>query len=534
MKLPTATEMQALDKSASEIYGIPSIVLMENAGVGTVRMMEENLGDCRNSFVPIFVGPGNNGGDGFVIGRHLHQRGCEPVFFILTSPDNLRGDSAVNLNIVRQLKLPYHVIDSSVRVETIPILFKQFELKGLPCYAIIDAIFGVGLSREPSSHFADTINLINNPGFRRNSPVVSVDIPSGMSSDSGMVLGTCVQADFSATYGCAKPGHFIHGSSNWIGKLSLIDIGIPPEAVSRANIQTELVTEKKFTDLAGKLQRKQSSHKGNHGHLLLLAGSAGKTGAAILAGRGAIRSGVGLLTLAVPSSLNSIFETCLIEAMTLPLPSGKQHLSVDDLELIEQNLATKQAVVIGPGIGQHPETQRLVLEIFHKSTCPVVLDADAINILSHNRDKIETPAGARIFTPHPGELARLIDKSTATIQDNRLDATVLACNFVRNVEHDAIMVLKGAGTIIAGNDGMTFINTTGNPGMATGGMGDVLCGMIGALICQGLNPLDAAVAGTYLHGAAADLLYAENGVGYTATEVADHVPRALQFNRSNV
>ncbi len=527
MKLPTATEMQALDKAASDIYGIPSIVLMENAGVGTVNMIEDNLGNCQNTFAPIFVGPGNNGGDGFVIGRHLHQRGCQPLFFILTNPDNIRGDSAVNLNIVRELKLPYHIIDSSVRVETIPVLFKQFETRGLPCYAIIDAIFGVGLSRDIGGHYADAINLINNSGFKGNAPIVSVDTPSGMESDSGKVLGTCVHADYTATYGCAKPGHFIHGSSNWTGKLSIIDIGIPPEAVFNANITTELVTEKVFTDLAVKLGREQSSHKGDHGHLLLLAGSIGKTGAAVLAARGALRSGVGLLTLAVPASLNTVFETSLIEAMTIPTPSGNQYLSIDDLELIEQNLEAKQAIVIGPGIGQEPETARLVLEIYHKSKCPVVLDADALNILATHRDKLQSPKGARIFTPHPGELGRLIDKSSTAIQSNRLDATVLASNLFKNVPHDAIMILKGAGTIISDNSGYTFINTTGNPGMATGGMGDVLSGVIGALICQGLSPLDAAVTGTYLHGAAADLLYAKYGVGFTASEVADAIPLTL-------
>lgn len=528
MKLPTASEMQALDRSASEIFGIPSVVLMENAGVGTVLMLEENLGDCNNTFAAIFVGPGNNGGDGFVIGRHLHQRGCQPVFFILTNPDNIGGDSAVNLNIIRQLKLPYHIIDNSVRAETIPVLFKQLEARGLPCYAIIDAIFGVGLSRDVGGHYADTIHLINNNSLRGHTPIVSVDIPSGMDSDSGKILGTCVHADYTATYGCAKPGHFIHGSHNWTGKLSIIDIGIPPEAVERANILTELVTKQVFKDLSSRLKRAQSSHKGDHGHLFMLAGSTGKTGAAILAARGALRSGVGLLTLGVPQQLNPVFETCLVEAMTIPLPSEKGYLSIDDLELIEQNLENKAAVVIGPGIGQQPETTRLVLDIYHKLKCPVVLDADALNILAAHRDELYPPAGARIFTPHPGELGRLIDKPSATIQDDRLDAIVLAGNLFKNSPHEAIIVLKGAGTIISDKTGYTLINTTGNPGMATGGMGDVLSGVIGALICQGLSPLHASVTGTYIHGAAADLLYAQYGVGYTASEVADNIPLTLQ------
>ena len=529
MKLPTAKEMQALDRCASDIYGIPSIVLMENAGVGTVRMIEKNLGPCRNSFALIFIGPGNNGGDGFVIGRHLHQRGCQPIFFILTEPEKIRGDSRVNLNIVKNLKLPYHVIDSTVKVETIPVLFKQFESRGLPCYAIVDAIFGVGLSRNVEGHFADTINLINQPGFRGKTPVVAVDTCSGIDADTGKILGTCVHADYTATYGCAKPGHYIHGSSHSTGKLTVIDIGIPPEAVFQADISTELVTAQLIHKITSKLHREQSSHKGQHGHLLLLAGSSGKTGAAILAAMGGLRAGAGLLTLAVPAPLNQIFESRLIEAMSLPLPNSQDCLSIKDLELIMENLSDKQAVVLGPGIGLSSATAGLVLEIYHRAPCPVLMDADALTIISENRGKLRSPAGPRIYTPHPGELSRLIGKSTISIQDNRLDAVVLACNLFKNTEHASIVVLKGAGTIIAENDGSTYINTTGNPGMATGGMGDVLSGIIGGLLCQGLSPLEASLAGTYLHGAAADLLSQKETFGFTASEVAAALPQAMQI-----
>ena len=526
MKLPTALEMKNLDRSAMEDYGIPSIVLMENAGVGTVRMMERELGPCENTFALIFVGPGNNGGDGLVIGRHLYQRGCQPVFFFLVNPDRLRGDAAVNLQIIKNLKLPFHVIDNAKRVETIPILFKQFENRGLPCYAVVDAIFGIGLDREITGHFADTINLANTSGFAHKAPIVAVDIPSGINSDTGKVLGTCVRADYTATYCCAKPGHFIHGSSEWTGKLEIIDIGIPPEAIQRAGLTTELATAETFRRIYRTLHRNKSSHKGSHGHLLILAGSTGKTGAAILAGLGALRSGAGLVSLGVPQNLNSIFESRLIEAMTIPLPSSTDCLSVADWELIEYSLEGKQAVVLGPGIGRNEGTASLVKRIYEKASCPVVIDADGLNILAEHRVGLHRPGGPRIFTPHPGELSRLLDKSTADIQANRIDAAVLGGNLFRNDEHATVLVLKGAGTIIADSDGTTIINTTGNPGMATGGMGDVLGGMIGALICQGLSPLDAAVAGVFLHGSAADILYEKSGVGFTASEVADMIPVA--------
>lgn len=527
MKLPTALEMQRLDRAASEDFGIPSIVLMENAGVGTVAMIERELGPCANTFAVIFVGPGNNGGDGLVIGRHLHQHGCQPVFFFLVPPGSFKKDAAVNLAIIKNLRLPYHIIDNRKRVETIPVLLQQFENRGLPCYVVVDAIFGIGLDREVKDHFADTINLINKQGFANKVPRVSVDTPSGIDSDTGKVLGTCIRADYTATYCCAKPGHFIHGSSELTGKLAIIDIGVPREAIERAGIATELATIDTYRQISQPLKRQKASHKGTHGHLLVLAGSTGKTGAAILAARGALRSGTGLVSLCVPQNLNPIFESTILEAMTIPLPGSQNFLSINDWETVAKALTNKQGVIIGPGIGLDQLTAELVMRIYSEVKCPVILDADALNILALYRDDLHAPGGPRIFTPHPGELARLLHKEVSDIQDNRIDAALLGSSLFRNDNHETILVLKGAGTIIASGDGKTFINTTGNPGMATGGMGDVLGGVIGALVCQGLSPMNAAVAGVFLHGSAADLLYNERGVGFLASEVADMIPAAV-------
>jgi NAD(P)H-hydrate epimerase len=527
MKLPKAHEMQALDRCAIEHFGIPGIVLMENAGLGTVLMMEQKLGSCKGKFAIIFIGPGNNGGDGLVIGRHLHQRGCQPVFFFLVKPDSLKGDAAINLHIIKQLKLPFHVIDNSTRVETIPVLYKQLESRGKPCYCIIDAIFGTGLSRGLEGHFAGAINLINRPDFAHNVPVVSVDIPSGMDSDSGRIHGTSIVANLTATYGCAKPGQIMHGGSELTGTLQIIDIGIPPEAFVKSPIPTELVTE----DIAGtwlkKLTRDKSSHKGSHGHLFVIAGSAGKTGAAILAARGALRSGCGLITLAAPYDLNAIFEISLAEAMTLPLPTSSSIINVSDLSFIIKHLNDKNAIVIGPGLGQDKRTAELVVHLYNNVSRPMVVDADALNILALHRDKIKQPAGPRILTPHPGELARLIDTTPQNIQDNRLQAAREAHASFNNSKQ-VIIVLKGDGTVIVSDNGEAMINTSGNPGMATGGMGDVLSGVIGSLISQGLNCLEAAAAGVFLHGTAADELHLQAGYGYTATEVADRIPFTLK------
>ncbi len=527
MKLPKAHEMQALDKCATEYFGIPGIVLMENAGLGTVLMMDQKLGPCKGKFAIIFIGPGNNGGDGLVIGRHLHQRGCEPIFFFLVNPDSLTGDAATNLHIIRQLKLPFHVIDNSTRVETVPVLYKQIESRGKPCYCVIDAIFGTGLTRGLDGHFASAINLINRPDFAHNIPVVSVDIPSGMDSDSGRILGTAVVANLTATYGCAKPGQIMHGSSELTGRLQIIDIGIPPEAFSRSPIPTELVTDDIAQLWLKKLCRDKSSHKGTHGHLFIIAGSAGKTGAAVLAARGAMRSGCGLVSLAAPYDLNTIFETSLIEAMTVPLPTSSSIVNVSDISFIIKNLSDKNGVVIGPGLGLDKRTAELVIHLYNNVSRPMVVDADALNILAMYRDKIKKPAGPRILTPHPGELARLIGSTPQDIQDNRLHAARQA-HAAFNHDKQIIIVLKGDGTVIVSANGDALVNTSGNPGMATGGMGDVLSGVIGSFISQGLPCLQAAAAGVFLHGTAADDLYVNAAYGYTATEVADQLPLTLK------
>ena len=529
MKLPKAHEMQMLDRCAIDDFGIPGIVLMENAGLGTVLMMEKELGPARDHFAIIFIGPGNNGGDGLVIGRHLHQRGCEAIFFFLVHPDELKGDAATNLNIIRLLKLPFHVIDNARRVQTIPVLFKQIESRGKPCYAVIDALFGTGLTREISGHFAAAIDLINRPDFAHNVPIVAVDIPSGMDSDSGRIFGKSVKAKLTATFGCAKPGQIMHGGSEFTGKLHIIDIGIPPEVFHKTAIPTELITEDIATYWLGNLAREKSSHKGSHGHLLILAGSVGKTGAAILAAKGALRSGCGLVSLCVPYDLNAIFETSLVEAMTIPLPTSASIINMSDLPVIKRHLKGKKAVVLGPGVGTDKRTADLVLNLYHTLTLPIVLDADALNILADHKSQLRTPAGPRILTPHPGELARLIDTTTGEIQNNRLQAARTAsAAFNGDKDGNVIIVLKGDGTIIASSDGNAMINTSGNPGMATGGMGDVLSGIIGALICQGFSCLQAAGAGVFLHGTAGDDLYQKTGYGYTATELSDNIPFVLK------
>jgi hydroxyethylthiazole kinase-like uncharacterized protein yjeF len=528
MKLPGSEEMRAIDTCAIEEYGIPGMVLMENAGSATVRLMEKQLNKVKGSFALIFIGPGNNGGDGLVIGRHLHQLGCEPIFFFLINPDNLTGDAATNLTIVKRLRLPLHVIDSVNRVKTISVLFKQIESRGKPCCAIVDAIFGTGLVREIKGHYADAIELINTGEFSKNIPVIAVDTPSGLDSNTGKILGTCVKATMTATFGCAKPGQIMQGSSALTGRLWIVDIGIPPEVIEQANITTSMITADTAKSWAHRLIRDNDSHKGTYGHLLILAGSAGKTGAAILAAKGALRTGCGLVSLCVPYDLNTIFETSLAEAMTIPLPTSSSLLNVSDISTIHRHAQDKQAIVLGPGLGNDVRTAELVLHLYQHLKQPVILDADALNIIANQKEHLQKAGGPRIFTPHPGEMGRLVNKTTEEVLENRLSVTQLCHSLYKNADTELTVILKGAGTLVFTEHGHVMINTSGNPGMATGGMGDVLSGMIGSFICQGLEGYVAAGISVYLHGLAGDMLYNQVGQGFTASELADKIPVSLK------
>ncbi|MDD2462393.1 MAG: NAD(P)H-hydrate dehydratase [Desulfobulbus sp.] len=520
MQLALAAQMRELDRQTIEEIGIPGMVLMENAGRGTVERMELIIGPVAGKTVCIFAGPGNNGGDGLVIARTVHGLGAYPFVFFLLDPDQLQGDAALNFMILKQLRLPYQVLDYSEKmltlVDTILTLNRMH-----PMHSLVDSIFGTGLQREVCGHFHDVINCINILGNHHNMPVVSVDLPSGLNADTGSVLGISVQANLSVTYGQPKPGHYHHGGVG-VGRLERVDIGIPTKVVERMALKGEVLDQTTAMLLN---KRDKTAHKGSNGHLLILAGSEGKTGAALLSGQGALRCGAGLVSFAVPADLNPIFETVLAEAMTLILPSSRRFLSIDDFPLIDTLAQGKDALVIGPGIGTDPATAELVLRFYCDSPAPMVIDADALNILAAHRDLIRLPAGPRIFTPHPGEMARLLECSIAEIQADRLQAAQWLNDAVNCPE--LITVLKGAGTVVAANNGRWAINTTGNPGMGTGGMGDVLAGIIGGLLTQGYSPWQAATLGVYLHGLAADSIAANQPYGFTATEVAQALPRVL-------
>jgi len=511
MKIATAKQMASLDAAAINEIGIPGLVLMENAGRSTVEAAVERFGDPRGKPVAVFVGPGNNGGDGLVIARHLHQRGAEVRVFLLADEDRMKGDAAVNLAIVKNLALPLH------RCATVEKLAAVKD-EAARCQLVIDALFGTGLQRDVTGHFAAAVDHMN----LLPAPVVAVDLPSGLDADRGQALGTAVQASLTVTFGLVKPGHLLYPGRDLCGTLRVVDIGIPASIVQQAALEGEALTADGLSHTLP--SRPAAAHKGTFGHLLIAAGSIGKTGAAILSAQAALRSGAGLVSLVVPKNLNPIFETSLPEAMTIPLPHSKDHLSDADQETIDTAIESKKAVVLGPGLGTDPQTAALVTALYRKTTLPAVIDADALNILAANPELLRAAGGPRVLTPHPGEMSRLSGRTVKEIQKDRLGA---ARAFA--AEHGILLVLKGADTVIGAPDGRFAINTSGNAGMATGGMGDILSGLIGALLAQGMQPWEAACLAVFIHGYAADLLAEKRGYGYLAGEVAAMVPEALKF-----
>ena len=512
MFLVTANEMQRMDQSTIESFGIPGRVLMENAGRGATAFFLEAIYGLHNGPVGIIAGRGNNGGDGFVMARYLHQKGIAVTVFLLAPKQHITGDADANLNLLDAVGVPVvEITDEDAFVQ------QQMAMRHQRIW--IDAILGTGLKSDVRGFFRTAIDFIN----QQNRPVFAVDIPSGLNADTGQVCGTCIQATATATFGFAKVGHLSYPGRTLTGRLKVIEIGIPPHVATDVGCQQHLITpgtlKRQFA------RRSATAHKGQTGHLMVLAGSPGKTGAAAMAAMSAMRVGAGLVTLGVPFSLNPVLETMVTEAMTVPLAESDQGgLDESAIETILSHFEGKRCLAVGPGIGTAPSTGRLLSRLIQASPVPLVIDADGLNLIAEDPDILSKRQSPIVLTPHPGEMARLSGQSTADIQSDRIGH---ARSFAK--QYGVVVVLKGAGTIIAQPGGMVFINPTGNPGMAAGGMGDVLTGMIAGLVCQGLPIEDAAQSGVYLHGLAADrMARIKAPVGYLATDVMDILPEALE------
>lgn len=511
MHIVTANQMQALDRRTIEEAGVPGKVLMERAGSGVVTALEQRYGPLRNKTVTIFCGKGNNGGDGFVVARLLHRKHCKVHACLLASTRDLKGDA-------KTMYQRFTKLAGTPKVLAYPSKNKIHQLLGQSDF-IVDALLGTGISSAVKDEYQTTIEAINSSGL----PTVAVDIPSGIHTDTGAILGTAIQAQLTATFGYPKRGLFLGPAIDYVGDIHFVDIGIPSHYIDDLHISTRLLTQNFIKGLLP--DRKPSSHKGTFGHAGIIAGSPGKTGSAALASLAALRVGTGLVTVATPDSAHAGLETKTLEAMTVPMPeTGGQTLSLKSLPLLLEFAKTREAIGIGPGLTTHAETVELVRAFIPEIHCPCVIDADGLNALAGHIDVLRTCEVVPVLTPHPGEMARLTKMTTKDINENRL---TIARDFAQ--AHSCILVLKGARTIVAGPDGRIAICSTGNPGMATAGMGDVLTGIITGFLAQGLTPWHAALTGVFLHGLAGDLAAQKQGqAGLIARDLLDVIPQAIQ------
>jgi hydroxyethylthiazole kinase-like uncharacterized protein yjeF len=510
MIVVTAEEMREMDRLTIQKYGVPSLTLMERAGAAVTQTIVERFGRPAKKGVLILAGKGNNGGDGFVVARLLKKRRIPCEVALLARKQELSPDAAHNFAAYVKLKGKVtEVTDGSLAV-----LGELTRGKGL----LVDAILGTGIKNAVRGFYAEAIALINASGI----PIIAVDMPSGLDTDNGTAPGAAIQAEMTVSLGFPKLGQVIYPGLDYVGDLAIADIGIDPRAEKEVSPNTEILTREEIRRLVP--IRHPDTHKGTYGHLLVMAGSRGKTGAAILACRAAMRSGAGLVTLAAPRSLNDIFASSLVEVMTEPLRDG----ATEEMEPLSDGewrrlLERKDSLLFGPGIGVNDSTRSMLCWLLRNLAIPWVIDADGLNNLALEVDRIPSAKMPPIITPHPGEMARLTGLDTASVNRDRVG---VARSFA--AARRCHVVLKGARTVIATADGRIFINPTGNAGMASGGMGDVLAGMLAALLGQGLSPEDAMKLAVYLHGFVGDRAAAERGpIGLIASDIIDGVPNGL-------
>lgn len=508
MKLATSQQMREMDRRTIEDYGLPSLVLMENAGRAVADAAWELLPEDGGR-VLILAGKGNNGGDGFVAARHLMAVGVEVAVMLFAKLDDLNGDAAINALYAQKIGV---MVVEEPDDET---LVGAIELADV----IIDGLLGTGLSGEVRGRLREVIDLLDFAA----APIIAIDIPSGLDADTGKVLGVAVEADVTCTFGLAKPGLVQYPGKAHVGELSVVDIQLPPAILDDPALETYLT---EASDCLAMLPaRPPDAHKGDTGRVFVIGGSPGLTGAPTMTGYAAARAGAGLVTVGVPAPLQPILAAKLTEVMTLSLAAGDDDtLSLQALDTLLEWCEKADAVALGPGLSQKGQVADLVRALVARVETPLVVDADGLNALAGRTEVLREREAPIILTPHPGELSRLIDLPIPDIQADRLTVARRAAD-----DLNAIVVLKGAGTVIAEPNGEAWINPSSNPGMASGGMGDVLTGIITALLAGGAEPMSAAVAGVYLHSAAGELAAEELGpYGFLATDVAERLPAAYE------
>jgi NAD(P)H-hydrate epimerase len=493
----TTAEMRALDRATIDDVGLPAVTLMETAGRAVADAALRMLGSERGH-VAVVCGPGNNGGDGFVAARVLRDRGVDAVVYLAAPRDAVVGDARTHLEILERA-------GGIVRMVATPEQLAGLDARVIDAALVVDALFGVGLARPIEGHLAEVVTMM-----LMAERVLAVDIPSGLDADTGRTLGTAVIAERTVTMGALKIALVGAPGFARCGEVEVADIGIPAALIASTSVGVSVV---EAADIARSLPHPQAlDHKGRRGHVVVVGGSPGMRGAGRLAAAAALRAGAGLCTLAAEGDLEAPDSV-----MTRSLPAGNGLAAL---------IAGKAAVVIGPGLGHTPTAAAWVGEVLAAGV-PVVLDADALNVLALDPVAIARAAGPVVVTPHPGEASRLLGVTTAEIEADRVAAARALAAKTR-----AVVVLKGARTLVcdgAAGDGLCSINPTGGPALATGGSGDVLAGTIGALLAQGLSAVDAARAGVFVHGAAGDALAQSHGDrGVVSSDLPEAVAVAIR------
>ncbi|MBN2804260.1 MAG: NAD(P)H-hydrate dehydratase [Deltaproteobacteria bacterium] len=507
-------QIRTYDKIASEKYHIDSLVLMENAGRGASEIIIKLFNGVtdKNKKAAVIAGPGNNGGDGFVITRHLINAGIPVMLFMAVAESSLKGDALKNFIVLKDMKVPITYIDTEAKTENTDSGLKEYSI-------VIDALLGTGVERTIEGHLLHVLKLIN----ESSSKIVSIDIPSGLDADTGIDWGNGVTADYTITFGHIKKGMLTSQNAFKTGKVFILPIGVPASASVDAGYEGVILDEQSVKKLLPKSS--PMAHKGIMGHLAVVAGSYGKSGAAILTSKAALRSGTGLVTIATTAAAQESIEARSIEVMvTNMIEKADAPITDKIIKKIPSLFEDKTAVALGPGLTTAPGISMLAMKILQSINVPAVVDADGLNILAQDPSaagRITTPM---IFTPHPGEMARLLNISTAQVQADRIGSAKKAASW-----HKSIVVLKGSNTIIATPDGDVFVNPTGNCGMATAGTGDTLTGIIGGFLAQKIQPLEAAILGTFIHGKAGDQAVEKTGfAGLTASDIIKELPLILK------
>lgn len=510
MKIAVEKDIRAIDLKAVEKYQIPYMVLMENAGIALAEEVKKHINP--HSKVIIIAGMGNNGGDGLVCARHLHNESYQVKIFMIGNHKKLSEHANHNFEIVKHLNIPVETINDISGVKK---LGKTIDYDDV----VVDCIFGIGITKEVEGVYELAIDEINeSSGY-----VISCDIPSGIHASEGLVMKTAVRADKTVALCLPKVGNIMYPAAEYNGELVVKKIAIPKELVAEMPIPLETITHDMVKRMIPKRQR--NSHKGVYGKASIIAGSFGMTGAAILCGKSALRSGVGLLKLIIPESLHTIITTSVPEAVTVPLAETRKGVfGINQVEKLVQTCEAADVIAIGPGCGQNAEMNEILRHLITLVDKPVIIDADGLNTLARHVDVLRNKVNQVVLTPHPGEMSRLTNLPLEVINQHPINT---AREFA--AKWKVTVVLKGARTVIALPSGQTYININGNPGMATAGSGDVLTGIITSLVAQGLSPENAAIAGVYIHGYSGDLMVGQKGeYGLIAGDLIEGITQAFR------